>query len=83
MSLGSNDDSCMTPVLSGNLASAGGIVKAAGLGDGLTRSRESHRQASLDDATRITALFCEELNWNQYDPTIRPPVAISGRMDDF
>jgi len=30
----------------------GGIVKAAGLGDGLVQSAEDHRQASLDDATR-------------------------------
>ena len=31
----------------------GGSAKAAGLGDGCTASREGHRQASLDDATRM------------------------------
>jgi len=31
----------------------GGIVKAAGFGDGLAQMRGSRRQASLDDAARL------------------------------
>jgi len=31
----------------------GGSVKAEGLGDGCTASKQRHRQAAIDDATRL------------------------------
>jgi hypothetical protein len=41
--------------MSGRMAdTTGGIVKAAGLGDGFAHGRWSHRQAALDDATHHT-----------------------------
>jgi hypothetical protein len=42
----------------------GGIVKAEGLGDGLTLTPSSHRQAALDDATHHRAGKQRSRTWD-------------------
>jgi hypothetical protein len=46
---------------------AGGIVKAAGLGDGYAISEQSHRQATLDDATHHGQPLRSDMHKRRHD----------------